>query len=180
MKRNLLLLALVGACLLAPTAIRAQPATFPAITGETVDGSQVTLPHEHAAHATIVAIGYGKKAQTLLEQWYAPAYLRFVAKQGLFAGTYEVDLYLMPLFVGANKAAYQGSMKRLREEVDPEVARRVVFVKDGAKELIAQLGLKDKDIPYCFVIAPDGRILERVEGAFSVDKLEALEEPLLQ
>lgn len=179
MKQLLVNSALVACSILAGVGLRAQ-STFPTVSGETTNGTVVTLPQQPGAHHSIVAIAYGKKAQALLEQWYAPAYSRFVAKQGLFAGTYEVDLYLMPLFVGANKAAYHGSMKKLHDEVDPEVAERVIFVKDGANELIDSLKLKDKDIPYFFVIGTNGKILERVQGAFTVDKLERLEEPMLQ
>lgn len=152
---------------------------FPPMEGETVDGRSVALPPQGSASFTIVAMAYGKKAEPLLEKWYAPAYARFVAKHGLFAGSYEVELFLVPVFTGLNKAGYAATMNRLRREVDPEIARRVLFVKDDARQVIHDLGLTDKDVPYFFVLDPQGRILERVSGAFSVEKLDALEAPML-
>lgn len=153
---------------------------FPALAGETVDGRTVDLPRKGGDAFTIVAMAYGKKAEPLLEQWYAPAHARFVDKHGLFADTYEVELFLVPLFVGMNKSAYGGTMARLRKEVDPVVAQRVLFVKDDAKGVIDQLGMTDKNVPYFFVLDQEGRILGRISGAYSVDRLDALEAPLLQ
>jgi hypothetical protein len=153
---------------------------FPALEGSTVEGEVVRLPRKEAGRYTIVAMAYGKKAEPLLEEWYRPAYSRFVAKNGLFAGSYEVDLYLVPLFTGLDKAAYGPSMERLRQEADPEVARRVVFFHGDAKALIQDLGMSNKDIPYFFVLNAEGRIVQRVSGAFTVDKLEALEAPMLE
>ena len=44
---------------------------------------------------------------------------------------------------------------------------------DGLRET---LGLKDKETPYIFVVDPQGRIVHRTQGAFSDDKLDAIEE----
>ena len=154
--------------------------TFPSIQGETTDGSEVTLPQASPEGFTIIAIAYGKKAQPILETWYGPAYSRFVNKQGLFAGSYHSDLFLVPMFVGLNKSAYGTSMNKLRKSADPDIARRVVFFKGDAKAVIDALGMTDKNIPYFFVLDKDGHIVARVSGAFSVDKLDALEAPMLQ
>ena len=153
--------------------------TFPEIHGETTEGSEVVLPQASPVGFTVIAIAYGKKAQPILETWYGPAYSRFVNKQGLFASSYHADLFLVPIFVGLNKSAYGSSMKELRRSADPDIARRVVFFKGDAKAVIEALGMKDKDIPYFFVLDKDGHIVARVSGAFSVDKLDALEAPML-
>ena len=140
----------------------------------------MVLPDASAKGYTIIALAYGKKAEPLLEEWYAPAYARFIVKNGLFAASYDADIYLVPIFTGLNKAAYSGSMNRLRKEADPDIARRVIFFKGDAKELIDALGMTDKDIPYFFVLDGAGHILKRISGAYSVDKLDALEAPMLQ
>lgn len=177
MKRSLPLLSALVFGLVSSTVL-AQP-VFPALTGETTDGSSITLPSNPSGGYTIVALAFGKRAEPLLENWYAPAYARFVAKSGLFAGDYQVDLYLVPLFVGANRAAYGTSMNKLRKQVDPDIAGRVLFVKEDARNIIDQLGLEDPDIPYFFVLDREGRILQRVQGAYTVERLEELEAPLL-
>lgn len=153
---------------------------FPGLEGETVDGRTVRLPLKGNSSFTIVAMAYGKKAEPLLEKWYAPAYARFVDKHGLFAGTYDVELFLVPLFVGMNKSAYGSTMSKLRKEVDADIARRVLFVKEDAHGVIDKLGMGDKNVPYFFVLDKEGRILERISGAYSVDRLDALEAPMLE
>ncbi len=160
------------------SAVRAQP-VFPALTGETTGGSTITLPLNEASGYTIVALAYGKRAEPLLEEWYAPAFARFVARSGLFAGDYQVELYLVPLFTGTNRAAYGTTMNKLRKQVDPDIARRVLFVKEDTRGIIDHLGLSDPDIPYFFVLDREGHIVQRVQGAYSVERLEELEAPLL-
>ncbi len=163
---------------MASTSMHAQ-ATFPDMVGETTEGTTVTLPDHSKPGYTIVALAYGKKAEPLLERWYGPAYSRFIAKNGLFAATYQAELYLVPIFVGLNRSAYSGSMNKLRKEVDPEIARRVLFVKDDPRDLIKALGMTNKDIPYFFVLDQNGKILRRISGAYSVDQLDELEAPML-
>jgi hypothetical protein len=149
---------------------------FPAITGERADGTSVELPKASSGRHAIICLAYGQKAGPALEDWYGPAYLRFVAEHGLFASDLDVDVYFVPLFVGLNKAGYGPTMKKLREQGDPDVEDRVVFLRGDADGLRDKLGLKDKETPYIFVVDPQGRIVHRTLGAFSDDKLDAIEE----
>ena len=153
---------------------------FPTLAGETADGTSVTLPVAKGKKYTIVGMAYGQKAQPLLEAWYEPAYLRFVRGHGLFAGQYDAAVYFVPLFVGVNKSAYEPSIKKFRKTATPEVVDLVIFAKAEADMLRTQLGMTDKDIPYIFVLDATGRIVFRTQGAFTDEKLEAIEEVLLQ
>lgn len=159
------------------TVVSAQ-APCPAISGETTEGRTVQLPKASEGHFAIIAIAAGRKAEPLLQAWYGPAYLRFVAKQGLFAGEHDADLWLVPIFTGPNKTAFGPSMKRLKEEADPDVARRVVFVKEDGGALIDALHIKDREEPVFLVVDPQGRIVHREQGAYTVEKLDALEQAM--
>lgn len=154
--------------------------SFPTIAGETTDGSTVELPAASKGKPAIIAVAFGKKAEPVLAEWYEPAYLRFVAKHGLFAGATDAQLYFVPIFVGLNKAAYEPSMKRLRKSADPDVAKRVVFFKGEADAVLDALGMKDKDEPWFFALDAEGRIVHKEKGAFTVVKLDALEEALME
>jgi hypothetical protein len=154
---------------------------FPTLQGETTNGSTVTLPMmKNSSKFTIIGLAYGQKASPLLEEWYGPAYLRFVAKHGLFASAYEADVYFVPLFVGANKAAYEPSLRKFRKSAEPEIVDHVLFSKDDLEPLQEALGLDNKDIPYFFVLDASGRVIHRTQGTFSDEKLEAMEEIMLQ
>jgi hypothetical protein len=127
----------------------------------------------------VIGLAYSQKASPLLEEWYEPAYLRFIAKHGLMAGSYEADVFFVPLFVGVNKAAYEGSLNKFRKSADPEIVDHVLFSKADIEPLKEALGLNDKDIPYFFVLDAEGRIVHREQGAFTDEKLESIEEVLL-
>jgi len=148
------------------------------MTGETTDGRTISLPQASAGKHCIIAVAASRKAEPLLQEWYEPAYMRFVAKQGLMVSDVECDLWLVPVFTGLNKTAYGPSMERLKKEADPDIALRVVFVKDDSAAMLDALGIKDRDQPYFFVIGPDGARKHTEHGAYDVDKLDALEEAL--
>ena len=153
---------------------------FPPVQGETAAGAAVNLPDAGTAKYIVVGLAYSQKAQPALEEWFEPAYLRFVAKHGLFAGAYDVDVFFVPLFTGLNKAAYEPSLRKFRKSAAPEIVDHVVFSKADVDPLKSQLGLDERDVPYFFVVDRTGRILHRTQGAFSEDKLEAIEEVLMR
>ena len=153
---------------------------FPALTGETADGVSITLPKSDAKPFTIIGLAYSQKASPVMEGWYEPAYLRFIAKYGLLAGAYDADIFFVPLFVGANKSAYDAVLKNFRESADPEIVDHVLFSKDDIEPLSAALDLKNKGIPYFFVLDGNGKIIHRTQGEFTEDKLEAMEDVMLE
>jgi len=152
--------------------------TFPTLTGETASGKTITLPVKGKPW-TVIGLAYSQKAGPILEEWYEPAYLRFIAKHGLMAGSYEADVYFVPLFVGLNKTAYESSLNKFRKSADPEIVDHVLFSKTDVEPLKEALGLTEKDIPYFFVLDAGGRIVHREKGAFTDEKLETIEEVLL-
>lgn len=174
MRSSLLILLSVLAC----SAFAQTP--FPSVSGETADGKVVTLPSASAGHASIIAVAFSRKAEKDLMEWYEPAYLIFVDKYGLMVGDEDVDLWLVPVFTGLNKVAYGPSLKKLREEADPEVASRVVFVKEETDAWITALGIKDRDIPYFFAVDASGKLVHQEQGAYTDEKLEALQEAISQ
>lgn len=151
---------------------------FPALTGETATGKAITLPAMEKPW-TVIGLAYSQKASPLLEEWYEPAYLRFIAKHGLMAGSYEADVYFIPLFTGVNKAAYEPSLNKFRKSADPEIVDHVLFSKAEIEPLRTALGITEKDIPYFFVLDAQGRIVHREQGAYTDEKLETIEEVLM-
>lgn len=154
--------------------------SFPAIQGETAAGKEVVLVASTDHAFTIIGLAYSEKAKPLLEDWYEPAYLRFVAKHGLFASSYDCQVYFAPLFTGLNKAAYGPSINKFKKGAAPEVVDHVIFCKVDIDELKTTLGLNERDIPYFFVLDRTGKVVHRTQGAFTEEKLEALEEVLLR
>lgn len=153
---------------------------FPPMTGETALGREITLPVKTTKAFTIIGLAYSQKAQPALEEWFEPAYLRFVAKHGLFAGAYDCEVYFVPLFTGLNKAAYEPSMRKFRKSAAPEIVQHVIFSKAQIEPLRAALDLRESDVPYFFILDSEGRVIHRAQGAYTDEKLEAMEEVLLR
>lgn len=158
----------------------AQQGQFPDLVGETADGQRVELPTPDAKEYTVIGLAFSQKASPMLEDWYEPAYLRLVAKHGLFASAIRCKVYFLPVFTGLNKSAYDPSMKKFRKSATPDIVGHVVFTKAELETLKGPLDLKDKDIPYFFILDRSGRIVHRTEGKFSEAKLDAIEAVLLE
>ncbi len=55
----------------------------------------------------------------------------------------------------------------------------VLFSKAEIEPLRTALGITEKDIPYFFVLDAQGRIVHREQGAYTDEKLETIEEVLM-
>ncbi|MBL7963462.1 MAG: hypothetical protein JNM31_06420 [Flavobacteriales bacterium] len=147
------------------------------LQGEFADGRTMVLPAGLKGRPAVIGLAFGKAAQGQLESWYEPAYLRFVAKHGLFAGSSNAQVLFVPLFVGLNKAAYEPSLKQFRKSATPEVADLVLFCK-VENDVRQALGLERENTAYFLVLDAEGRIVHREQGAYALQKLDALEEAL--
>lgn len=176
---DLRILPLIAALFLS-AGLAAQHVAFPSITGETADGRTVTLPGAGGKAYTVIGLAFSQKASPLLDEWVEPAYLRFVAKHGLFTGTYDCDVYFVPLFVGLDRSAYEPSIRKFRKSASPEVVDLVVFSRTDFDTLKEPLGLDDRSLPYIFVVDRDGHIVHRAKGRFDHDALDAIEEVMMQ
>ena len=154
--------------------------TFPTLVGVTADDQQVTLPLPVPKDWTIIGIAASQQAAMVYEGWYEPAYQRFIAQYGLMAGAYECDIYFVLLFEEANKTAFESTLKYFRENADPEVAGHLLFSQQAADPLLKKLKITDKETPYFFIIDAKGNIAHRNNGAFNEDKLEAMEDVMLE
>jgi hypothetical protein len=127
----------------------------------------------------LLGIAAGRKAGPVCEEWYEPVYLRFVAKHGLFASAIEADVLFVPLFVGADKAAYEPTLRRFRKGAEPAIVDHVVFCK-AEEGMLEELGITDRDQPWFLVLDAAGKVVHRTSGRFTDEKLDALESALLE
>ena len=155
------------------------PATlFPMLNGETLDGRSVSLPAECKGKKSIIGLAYSEKAQEALTSWHEPMYDKFVAKVGMFDGEYDVKLFFVPMFIGLKQALYESTLKKLRAENRKDLYPYVVFYRGDLEPYAAELGLRDKTLPYFFVIDEHGKILLTLSGSYSDKKMEEIEAAL--
>jgi hypothetical protein len=152
---------------------------FPELAGTTVDGKAVTLPVSCKGKYTLIGIAFSKKAEDDLVTWMDPMMNTFrpgTNKANVFIPEYDVNMYFIPMFTGLNKAAAATALKKAKESLDKRLHQHVVFYKGDMDNYKDPLQLKDKDVPYFFVLDPDGKIVLSLSGKYTEEKMEEIEE----
>jgi|JI9StandDraft_1071089.scaffolds.fasta_scaffold423390_1 hypothetical protein len=170
------LLVLFSVCMIEP--VNPTSTKFPAISGEGLDGKKISLPVDCAGKKTLVGMAYSAKAQDALVSWYEPMFDKFVSKVGMFDYQYDVNLYFIPMFIGLKQSLYDATLKDLKSQNRKDLYPYVMFYKGDLAPYDEQLNMKDKNIPYLFVLNERGDIIHATNGNFSESKMEAIEEVL--
>lgn len=149
---------------------------FPEITGETLEGENKTLPSATKGKYTIICMAYSSDSENDLKTWLEPAYNKFIAKNEMFS--YDVNVYFVPMFIGANKATAGTAKKKLKEDTDKELHSYVLFYTGEGGSYKKELNMERKDLPYIFVLDKDGKIVHTVNGFYTEAKMDAIEDKL--
>lgn len=152
---------------------------FPDMEAETVEDKKVLLPHDVKGKYTLLGLAYSKKSEDELNSWFNPVFSKFIQKAngGLMAGMgYDVNVYFVPMFTGVNAAATGTAKKKAIKNVDPQLLPYILFYKGELKTYKETLDFEKKDIPYFFVLDPEGKIVYATSGKYSEDKMDAVEE----
>lgn len=152
--------------------------TFPSMTAETVEDKKVTLPNDVKGKYTLIGLAYSKKSEAELNSWFQPVFGKFIQKSnGLFSGfTYDVNVYFVPMFTGINAAATGTAKRKAAKNIDPQLLPYVLFYRGDLKTYKNALDFEKKDIPYFFVLDPEGKIVHATSGKYSEAKMDAVEE----
>jgi len=152
--------------------------TFPDMATETADDKKVTLPSDAKGKFTLLGVAYSKKSEDELATWFQPIFEKFVQKpEGLMAGMgYDVNVYFVPMFTGINAAAEGKAKRKAMKDLDPQLLPYILFYKGELKPYKEALGFDKRDIPYFYVLNAEGKIVYATSGAFSDDKMSAIED----
>jgi hypothetical protein len=153
---------------------------FPSMEAETVEDKKVVLPVDTKGKYTLVGLAYSKKSEDDLNGWFNPVYNKFVRKaKGMLEGMgYDVNVYFVPMFTGVNAAASGTAKKKALKNIDPVLLPHILFYKGELKPYKEALDFEKRDIPYFFVLDQEGKIVYATSGAFTDDKLDAVEESI--
>lgn len=149
---------------------------FPEIAGKSLEDKAVTIPFKNNK-TTIVGIAYNRAAEDELKKWLNPLYNTFIPKPGGnksfdVAQIYDVNFAFIPMIAGFKKIA-----EDFKSSTDKEFWPYIIDTeRTDIKALKQKLGIKDDKIAYFYVLDKDGKILESVNGKFSEDKMDKLEE----
>lgn len=153
---------------------------FPDMTAETVEDKKVNLPADVKGKYTLLGLAYSKKSEDELNSWFTPVFNKFIQKtNGMMASFgYDVNVYFVPMFTGVNAAATGTAKKKAIKNVDPQLLPYILFYKGELKKYKEALDFERRDIPYFFVLDPDGKIVHATSGAYTEKKMDAVEESI--
>jgi hypothetical protein len=153
---------------------------FPYMEAETVEDKKVKLPEEVKGKYTLVGMAYSKKSEDELNSWFQPVFEKFIQKTtGVLAEfSYDVNVYFVPMFTGVNAAATGTAKRKALKNIDPQLLPYVLFYKGELKSYKESLDFEKKDIPYFFVLDPDGKIVFATSGRYTAAKMDQVEEHL--
>ncbi len=150
---------------------------FPYLEGESLTNEFVNIPSDIKGKYSILGLAYSKKSENALKTWFSPAYNQFIHKPetpSLFAGQYDVHVYFVPMFTGAKRPAYKNVMKKVGATIDDRLKPYVLFYKGTIKEYKKALNFQGKDIPYFFILDPEGKIIHATSGFYSDGKMQEI------
>src|SRR5258706_5702398 len=150
---------------------------FPNMTVETVEDKKVNLPQDVKGKYTLLGLAYSKKSEDELNTWFNPVYSTFIQKQtGPIQGfSYDVYVYFVPMFTGVNAAATGTAKRKAIKNVDPQLLPYILFYKGELRKYKDELDFERRDIPYFFVLDPDGKIVFATDGAYNRTKMQSIE-----
>ena len=152
--------------------------TFPDLVAETVEDKKVSLPDDVAGKYTLIGMAYSKKSEDELNSWFQPVFQKFIQKTtGVMAGFgYDVNVYFIPMFTGVNAAATGTAKRKALKNIDPQLLPYILFYKGDLKTYKEALDFEKRDIPYFFVLDPEGKIVFATSGKYTEDKMDEVEE----
>jgi len=160
-----------------PCAAQVIGKAFPDMTAETVDDKKVDLPKDTKGKYTILGLAYSKKSEDELNTWFNPVFSTFIQKQtGMIQGfSYDVNVYFVPMFTGVNAAATGTAKRKAIKNIDPQLLPYILFYRGELRKYKDELDFERRDIPYFFVLDPDGKIVFATDGAYNSAKMESIE-----
>lgn len=155
--------------------------TFPNLSGYTLSDQEVTIPNDTRGKYTFIALAFSKEAEADLNTWVEPIYYHFMPEskgKNLFADFYDVNLFFVPMFSGAAKAIQKSARKKALEHLDPKYHDKAIFFKGSIKDYKKILDMKDKKVPYFFLLDENGKIVQATSGKYTKDKMIPIDNAL--
>lgn len=153
--------------------------TFPNIIGESLENKMVELPLSSKGKYCLVGMASSQKAEAALQTWMQPVYDVFINQNTFMTIDYNLDIFFIPMFTGANQAMYNKVIQKTKAEIDAELAPHVLFYKGSLEEYQTKLNLNDKNVPYFFVLDENGKIVYATSGSYTAKKLDQIEALLI-
>lgn len=150
---------------------------FPDLEGESLVHGMVNIPEDTKGKHTLIGLAFSKKSEKDLNGWFNPVYQQLLKEpeEGtLFAFTYDVNVFFVPMLTGAKRPAYEQVMKKVEKDVDKKLHPNILFYKGTLKEYKEALNIEDKDVPHFYLLDKEGKIIYATTGSYDPSKLQKI------
>ena len=142
---------------------------FPNVSGSSLDGRRFNLPRDLKGRVNIVIIAFRREQTDIIEQWATPL-------KEIMRADPSLEVYELPtLSRGYSPFRWwiDGGMRA--GIVDEEARRRTITIYTNKRNFKVQLGIPNEETIYIFLVGKDGRIITRVQGDFTDEKHQQLQ-----
>jgi hypothetical protein len=146
---------------------------FPTITGTTLTGKTISLPNPARKKFCLVAVASSMKAEQDLIGWMEPVYQTLMGNN-----LFQTDMYFIPMTGGLKGVSNETVKRKLKESMDSSLYNYVLLYTGPIESYVKDLNMKDRDLPYFFVINPRGEITYMTSGNYTEEKLEEITDHL--
>ncbi len=150
---------------------------FPDVQLENVDGKTYNSNVLFGKGYVLIGIGTSQKAEEDLRTWQEPVYNKYIAKTGLMDGMYDVQVWFIPLFTGANQVSKPKVIKKLKENNEPMVENHLL-IYSGSKDPFDSFGVVEKREPYFMLVNSDGLVVWVAQGSFQQKYIDQIQDIL--
>lgn len=161
---------------------KANNTAFPTIQCTNLKDKTVNLPADFSNKRTVIALMMSTKADKHMQKWSKPLYNSLMADGvgGMMSGNiYNANLCFVGAVKGIAKIALPEMIKKAKTEVDPKFHDIFMYTEGDIDALKKALNITDTSLPYFIVLETDGKIISKVSGEFTDDKLNDITGALL-
>lgn len=145
-----------------------QKVVFPNVSGSNLNGDQCDFPHDFEKNLNVLIVAFRRNQVDLIETWLSTL-------SALEQEQPEVKFYELPVLsdsYGPLRWWIDGGMRA--GIVDDAARRRTVTLYIDKGKFKKQLGIKNEETIYLFLVNREGVVLWKTEGTFSEEKLAEL------
>lgn len=163
-------------CIFSYQFLEAQKA-IPQIECVGISMEKQTFPIIDHALPQVVLVTFDRSAEKEAGTWVNPLVQKFIRKSGLLDAMFEAKLFALTFVTEAEFLQIKLAEDRLASEIPSELHHSSLFSKSDKSPL--KTLLPGKSQVFVLVISADGKFIGSIQGEFSEDKLEQIEQWIL-
>lgn len=140
---------------------------FPNIEVFDLNENAVSIPEDTKGKFALVGVAFSEAAQEDLYSWSQPVFSEFMDENNMSSLVYDPNVKLILMFTGANQLAFKKAKDQITEGTDETLKDNVVLYKGKMEDYRKTLKMKDRKIPYFFVLDKNGKVIYTAEGRYS-------------